>query len=198
MSNKTDGSVDDARHAVSPQMRAMAGMIRRVVVNLTSGAFWQVTGHLLLDQITKEIKSVEVWPNIGFYARPIPGANAEALMVAVAGAENPALIATRDEDMRKLWHQEIGAGCSAMFNRVAGIVIKPEGPTVEIASLDGMGTSGRLATLEDLQNVVDLVNGFISTFNDHIHGAPGGPTDVPTIPEDDLPNPVGTQVLRAE
>lgn len=96
-----DDSIDEVRNRTSPRERDLSGMIRHMAIALTDGVFWQVAGHLLLDGLTRETKKAEPFSGVGFYSRPAPGSNAEAILVHVGGAENPTIVATRDEDLRK-------------------------------------------------------------------------------------------------
>jgi phage gp45-like len=172
--SSTDNTTSDWRDETSSDRRSSLGMVRRMAIKLTSGTFWQALGHLLLDSTTPETRDVEVFSGIGFYARPKAGANVEAMVVFPAGASNPVVIATRDEDARKAV-ANLDQDSTAMFNRSTIIVCKPDG-TVEI-KLPG-GTPQPLPTLAE--------------FNGHTHPAPGGATSPPTTPA------TGTTVLKAQ
>lgn len=97
----TDDSIADRRDQTSPGARDVLGMVRHMAVTLTDGAFWQVVGHLLIDNRTREAKPAEPFSGVGFYSRPAPGANVEAIVVHAGGAQNPKIVATRDEDLRR-------------------------------------------------------------------------------------------------
>lgn len=101
MSSHSGNTTKDWRDLTSTQMRQLAGVARRVAVRLTSSAFWQTIGHLLLDNTTQETADAEVFSGIGYYARPPAGANAEAIQIHPGGPANPVLVAMRDEATRK-------------------------------------------------------------------------------------------------
>jgi phage gp45-like len=131
---------------VGPQARAIAGMVRRMAVRLTSRAFWQVAGHLLLDNTT-ETRDAEVFSGIGFYSRPPADGKPEAIVVFPGGASNPVIVALRDEKTRKAVAGGLEPGETAMFNGSAIVVLKANGD-IEIRSKDGVAQP--LATLTDL------------------------------------------------
>lgn len=94
-------TVKDFRDSTSPETRDWRGMIRKFKILLTSGSIWQVLGHKLIDN-TPETRFPEVFSNIGLFARPPAGANAEAVGVSMGGAAgNLVVVATREEDTRK-------------------------------------------------------------------------------------------------
>lgn len=168
----TDATSREARAELSTDRRNTLGLVRRMAVKLTSGAFWQTLGHLLLDN-TQEVRGAEVFSGIGFYARPKADHRAEAIVVFPGGAANPIIVATRDEDARKAVAQ-LGADETAMFNSQTIIVVK--GSTVEIRTAGG--TAHSLVTLAE--------------FNDHIHVASGSNTTPPSVAAS------GTTVLKAQ
>lgn len=120
------------RDETSPDTRDWRGMIRRVAISLTSGASWQAIGHILLDGRTRETRDAEVFPGIGFYARPAAGVNAEAIVAFVGGASNPHIVATRDEDTRKKVAQ-LDQDETAMFNSTTIAAARKDG-TFEVRS----------------------------------------------------------------
>ncbi len=193
----TDQTTREARDQVGPQARDIRGMLRRMVVSLTEGPVWQVLGHLLLDSRTREAPAVDIFGNIGFSSRPARGArNAEALVAFVAGeAQNPVIVATRDEDARKaianLSHDE-----AAMWNRATIVLVKSDN-TVEIRHGNGVAT--KLPTFADLQAVADRLADHIATYNLHTHPVSGAVAN-PTAMQDVSIPPVldGTEVLKAQ
>lgn len=187
----TDSTVADARGQVSTERRDMRGLVRRMAVKLSSGAFWQVLGHLLLDA-TPEVREAEVFSGIGFYARPKAGHRAEAIVVFPGGAANPIVIATRDEDARKAI-AKLDEDATAMFNSKTVIVIKPSG-AVEIRGANG--TAHALPTLADF-------NDFVSKYNEHTHyvavtGTASAQNGVSAIPPALASSSTGTTVLKAQ
>lgn len=137
--SRSDDTTADYRRATGTENRAALNMLRRLVVKVTSGTFWQMVGMILLDQVTKETPQAEVFSGVGFYARPAPGANAEAIVGAIGGAENPVIIATRDEGLRKKMAQ-LDQNETAIYNSLATVVIKKTG-IVEIRLGAGVAQS---------------------------------------------------------
>lgn len=111
MSSGSSGNTSkDWRDLTSAQARELAGKVRRMAVSVTNvlagvgtttASFWQVVGHLLLDNTTRETADAEVFSGVGFYARPPAGANAEAIVTFPGGPSNPVIVASRDEATRK-------------------------------------------------------------------------------------------------
>lgn len=194
--SRIDDSVEERRAQLSPDRRHVLNMIKRMTVKLTSGVFWQVLGPLLLDGKTRETIKAEIYSGIGFYSRPAPGANVEAIVGFGGAAENPAIVATRDEDTRRRV-AKLDQDETATYNTVTIVHHKKEG-FVEIRAPGGVAF--KLPTLEDYENLR-------AAFNAHTHlYAPGPgtpvPTDAPTpnpsAPEIPVPAPEGTEVLKAQ
>ncbi len=149
--SSTDDTTRDWRDSIGSDRRLDLGRVRRMAVKLTSGAFWQAVGHLLLDSRTRETVSAEVFGAIGFHSRPAAGANAEVVVVFPGGAANPVIVATRDEDLRRAMG-DLDQDQTAMFNRIVTVLCK--GSTVEVRTAVGvvqptlLGTTYRVA--EDL------------------------------------------------
>lgn len=112
---------------IAPQLRALLGSIRKVGIIGTARALWTLRGH---DQVSEK-PVAEAFTGIGFYARPIAGADAEAIVLNVAGAGNPVVIATRDEAARRMKAADAGPGDTVVFNRAARVIIKADG-TIEV------------------------------------------------------------------
>lgn len=189
--SSTDNTTKEWRDETAPERRRNDGLIRRMPIGLTSGVRWRATGHLLLNSRDREFHDAEVFSGIGFYSRPKAGANAEAIVVFPGDdAQNPIIIATRDEAARKAIAQ-LEADSTAVFNTQTVILIKSDG-TVEIRASGGAAT--KLPTLADY-------NALRNAFNAHVHptagtGPPSPPTAVPGIIP--APTPAGTQVLKAQ
>lgn len=135
--SSTDNTTKDWRAETSPSERSAAARVRRMAIRLTSGVFWRLAGHLLLDGVTREARDAEVFSGIGFFSRPKQGANAEA--VVVGDAENPIIIATRDEAVRQAIAR-LEQDSTAIYNTMAIVVIKPDG-TIHIRSKNGTAQS---------------------------------------------------------
>jgi phage gp45-like len=184
----TDSTTRQWRAETSPDARDARGLVRRMVVNLTTGVFWRTVGHLLLDG-TPELHNAEVFSGVGFYARPKSGHNAEAIVVFPGGGSNPIIIATRDEDARKAM-AKLDADETAVFNSRTVIVIK-KGGTEEIRAAGG--TAEALATKAD-------VAALRATYNNHTHlYSPGTGAAIATpkpVAQADAPS--GTSILKAQ
>lgn len=178
--------------------RMVAGVARRMVVRLTSGGVWQATGHLLFGGV-RETREIELWPGIGFFARPPKGGtSAEAAVVNLGGQNNPAIIATRDELTRKKVDDVVDDE-AAMYNTVARLHVKADG-TIEARTHAGVAI--KLPTLADVTKIETAIAGATITPGDggatlkatisaglatSLHGAAGT-----------TPWPVGTTKLKAE
>jgi len=137
--SRTDDTIEDRVHARGLEYRGSMNMLRRFGVTVTGDVMWQLVGVILLDQTTKETPSAEVFSGIGFYSRPAPGANAEAITAAVGGAENQVIVATRDEDLRRRM-AKLDQDETAIYNTKATVVIKKTG-IVEIRLGAGVAES---------------------------------------------------------
>lgn len=182
----TDNTTRDWRDDVSPTRRRLDGLVRRMVVKLSSGVFWQVLGHRLLDG-TRETPQAEVFSGIGFYARPKASHRAEAIVVYPGGSSNPIVIATRDEDARRAV-ASIGEDESIAFNSSTIILIKANG-TVEIRAAGG--TAQPLATKADVQALANYLQSMVLTVD-----VPGAVTVAPA--PGSVPTPSGTTVLKGQ
>lgn len=185
---------EDLARERGPRERRSRGLTRRMRIRSTGGSQWQVTGYTFLGHV--ETDNPEPFTGVGFYSRPRSSSRAEAVVITIGEAQHRVIVATRDEDLRRLWKDELDeeSDVAAMFNVTTIVLIKPDG-TVEIRSQGGAAVS--LAKLAELQA---LANHFYS----HSHasnGAPPIPTfDPPDPPGDPLEDPGfdGTQVLKAE
>lgn len=196
MGSNTGNTTKDWRDFTSTQARELAGKVRRMAVSVTNvlagvgtttASFWQVVGHLLLDNTTQETADAEVFSGVGFYARPPSGANAEAIVAFPGGPANPVVVASRDEATRKKM-APLAQDETAMFNSRVAVYATAAGK-VE-ARADG-GTAISLATKAD----IDALATYIAS---HIHGGvtPGtGPSGPPAGPP---PHATGTQVLMGQ
>lgn len=189
--------LQDHAQAHGASGRRLAGLVRRMAVKLTKGPLWQLLGHKVKGE--QESPDAEPFSGIGFYARPRSGSKAEAALIAIGQAAHSVIIATRDEDLRKLW-AKTGVfdtdDVAGVFNGSVIVMLKKDGK-VEIRSKDG--TAKRLAFQEDLEALAD-------DFYGHTHLENGtGPIESfdPLDPPID-PAPMtdgtsdGTEVLRGE
>lgn len=162
--------------AIAPSARDLRGRLRRMAIKVTSRVLWQLIGHRTDDG--RETVDVEVFPGVGFYARPRASDRAEAIVVNVGGAAHPAIVATRNEDVRKDI-AALGEDETAMFNSQA--IVHVIGDQIHVR-LPG-GTTKRLVT-------VDEHNGHTHPYEDD--GTPGFTTGTPSSAA------VGTSVLRGQ
>lgn len=171
--------------------RELLGNIRRMAIKLTSRATWQMIGHILLDG-KPETQNVDVFPGVGFYARPKDSGRAEAIVVHPGGgAAHAVAVATRDMDSQKKATVGIKENETQMHNDQALVRCTAEGK-VEARSI--AGTAVELATKEDLQNLVDYIKNemvIVTPSGNSTPGVAGSPSPQP-------PNPTGTTKFKAE
>jgi hypothetical protein len=195
--SRTDDTTEDSRRGTGTPARELYGMLRRMVVTLTSKPFWQVVGVLLLDGVTKETVQAEAWPGVGYYSRPPTDGNPEAIVGHTGGAENPAIMATRDEKTRKRM-AAIQANETAIFNGTVRLLIDKDGHI--LAQIPG-GATKRLAFVDELNALRAFVASQFATGAGHIHATPSGPTTTITIAAGStLPSTAytGSDVLRSQ
>jgi hypothetical protein len=195
MSGSTDDTTRDRRDQSSPAAREAAGLVRKMAITLTSGPQWKCRGYTLLDG-QPEVRRMEPFANVGFFARPKDGANAEAIVAFPDGASNPVIVATRDEDVRKVVAQ-LNPDETAAFNSTTIILIK--GSTVEIRLAGGVAT--KLPTLADYEALRAFVNAQFAAAAGHVHATPAGATTTITLaPAQPAfpPAATGTQVLKTQ
>jgi hypothetical protein len=183
--SKADNTTKDWRDETSTWSRKLAGLVRRVAVNMTQGTTWQAIGHILLDG-NKETLDAEVFPGIGFWSRPAADANAEAIVAFPGGPANPAIVATRDEALRKKMVQGDGNQDETyLFN--SRVVLRFSNSGLIQAYLLGGPVPVPLALKSD-------VDGAITAHNGHTHTDPQGGVTGP--PNTTAPASVGSSVLR--
>jgi hypothetical protein len=188
----------DWRDFTSTQARELAGKVRRMAVSVTNvlsgvgtttASFWQVVGHLLQDNTTKETADAEVFSGVGVYARPPAGANAEAMVAFPGGASNPVVVATRDEATRKKVAGNCGQDETFVYNSQVAIRFTNTG--LIQAYLVGGPVPVKLALASDVDNVV-------TAYNAHKHTGvqTGAGISGPPQVGDHAPGAVGSSVLR--
>lgn len=204
MTSWTGNTSAEWRDGTGTDARRLAGLIRRMAVTVTSGVFWQVVGHLLFDNTTKETLDAEVFSGGGFYWRPKAGANAEAIVAFPGGPENPVIVALRDEDLRKKMAQ-LAQDEAAMVTTQVGVYATSAG---KIEARAAGGTAVELAKVSELNSLrsayADLL-GFVQnqfTGTGHGHGVSGAATTgtIPIgIPPSSAPAAYpGTGVLKGQ
>lgn len=126
----------DFARQTSADFRAVRGALRRLVVTLTEGARWQLSGRKVAGD--QETIDVEVFGGIGYHARPrASGGSPEAVVVSLGGNGAPVAIATRDEQTRQAVAGSLAPDETAIHNSQAIVVLKANG-TVEIRSANGV------------------------------------------------------------
>lgn len=200
MSSSSSNTSKDWRDFTSTEAFRLAGMVRRMAVKITnivknagaapSTSFWQLLGHLLLDNTTQETADAEVFSGVGFYARPPADANAEAIVAFPGGPSNPCVVASRDEATRK---KVAGAALqdeTFVFNSQVAIRFTASG-LIQAYLVVGGVPPVPLALKSD----VDAV---ITAYNAHKHLGVTAGVAVSGIPQpgDLAPAAVGSSVLR--
>ncbi|MBA2718937.1 MAG: hypothetical protein H0U52_06820 [Chloroflexi bacterium] len=133
-----------------------------MAITLTSKALWQLTGFTLPDGDV-ETQKAEAFTGIGFFARPPSSGKPEAIVIMVNDAQNPVVIAVRDEKTRAAIVGALEQDESAIFNTRALVVIKADG-TIEARSASGV--AGLLATKADLAALKAAITGAATVAND--------------------------------
>lgn len=164
-----------------------------MAIDLTEGVLWRVLGFLL-EGGRREQARVEVFPGIGFYARPPASGKPEAIVLNVGGAEHPVVVATRDEKTRAAAVADVAADESAQFNTAARVHVKADG-TIEARTHGGVAIAlPTMADIAALKAWADL----------HRHGDPvSGLTTTPVLSvgppvPDPAPSATGTTKFKAE
>lgn len=180
-------SISKLAERTDPLVNRVAGMIRRMAIQTTARALWQLVGYRNPDG-TNETMPVEQFGGIGFYARPPASGKPEAIVVMVGGPTSPAIVATRDEATRAAMVGNLESDETAVYSSKAVVLIKADG-TVEIRSKTGVAVP--LATKAD----VEALRAWAAA---HTHAVNLTPTPL-AIPSPALPPLVtGTTKLRGE
>lgn len=171
--------------------RFVYGMVRRMAVQLTDSTLWRLIGQRG-GVAGDETIDLEIFPGIGFYARPTTSGNPEAITASYGSSRTTAIVATRDEATRQAVAGNLQPDESMVYTSQAVVYIKSNG-TVEIRSASGAAV--QLALKSDVQSLV-------TSFNTHTHPVPGvtlGPaTTNSSVPAVAASSPVGTTILKGE
>lgn len=165
----------DLASDTDPRWMQVLGAIRRVAISLTTKALWQVVGFKSWDG-SQETRQVEVFPGLGFYARPPSSGNPEAIVVMIgADASSPAIVATRDEKTRAAIAGAIAAGETMVFNASAVVYLKADS-TIEARSSGGTATelptkADAVALLNAIKNAAVVANDGGAAFKANIIAA---------------------------
>lgn len=176
-------SISKLAERTDPLVNRVAGMIRRMAIQTTARALWQLVGYRNPDG-TNETMPVEQFGGIGFYARPPASGKPEAIVVMVGGPTSPAIVATRDEATRAAMVGNLESDETAVYSSKAVVLIKADG-TIEIRSKTGVAVP--LATKEDVEALKEWCRL-------HEHSALSAPSPTATA----MPPVTGTSKLRGE
>lgn len=168
--------------------RSLRGMLRRMAIKLTRRATaWQLLGHRIKGE-QQETVDAEPFTGIGFYARPRETSNAEAVLAQIGEARHVAIIALRDEDLRKLVAGEFtSADVTALFNSQS-IVVATSSGKVQAKSIGG--TAKAVAYHDELVALRDWIK------NTMVIATPSGNSTPGTV--NNPPTSDGTSVFEAE
>lgn len=168
--------------------RFVYGMIRRMAVSLWSGVKWRLTGQ---RNQNGEVENVDAEPftGIGFYSKPDADGKPECIMVCVGGAKHTAIVATRDEAVRRMWDTEVADGETAIFTKLACVIVKADG-TIHAKSLGG--TPQSLITVGDIEAFKNTITSWTPVAND------GGAALKTALTSLFSSWPTGTFVLKGE
>lgn len=194
-------TAEDFAREIGEFRRRVAGVARRLTVRMTESGVWMLAGHILFDDV-RETREVELWPGIGFFARPPRGDTAEAVVLNLGGQNNPAIVATRDEATRTKV-DDLAEDETALFNSAARVHVKANG-TIEART--HTGTAVALATKADVDALAAYVaKQFATSGTGHTHTlASGGTVTLTTVPTgaagtgSGVPAAAGTQKLKGE
>ena len=140
----------------------VGGIVRRMRLVASSAVAWTAAGVVDADG-SVEADDAEVFPGIGFYARPKSGDNAEVILLKVGGQSGHAVIvATRNQDGIKRIG-ELGEDETIVFTSTTAVKIDSAGQVL-------VGAIG--APLLPLTHGVVLASG-IDTFTGATYGALG-------------------------
>ena len=177
-------SATDHARDTDPWRRKVAGMIRRMTVDLTDAVLWKLLGHTAVEERPR----AEVYSGIGFYARPPAGVTAEVVVTNIGGADHPIVVASRDEETRAAI-ADLDEGETASFNDQTILLHKSDG-TIEARSANGAAVA--LATRADLEALLSAISGAAVLAGD------GGATFKTNLLAALAGWPVGTTVLKGE
>lgn len=188
----TRQTIEHLRQRTSQVYLRLRGLARRVVLSLTNNdGIWQALGYRGVDELGEDAEGekfvAEVFPGLGFYARPKRGAKPEAVIIHIGAESNhPVIIATRDKAAQVVLNEDE----TAVFNSQSVVLIKADG-TVEVR--DRSGVAVPLALKAD----VDALRTWLAT---HTHSGVTTGTGSSAVPVQagTLPNAAGTSKLRGQ
>lgn len=192
---------DENRDRTGPLAVLLSGLVRRVVVKLTTAAnFWQLLGFVGAYGEEEVIGGgadggVEPFQGVGFTSRPKAGAQAEAVAVAIGGEPgNTVVIASRDKANEPALEEDE----TATWNSLTLVIHKKNG-TIELRTRSGAAVA--LATKADVDAIASFLRTHFDTAAGHTHSAAGaGPPVAGTGSGTgfSVPTAAGTQKVKAE
>ena len=109
---------------IGTKERLLRSLVRRMVVTATGVASWALRGHGD-ERGNFETFSVDIYPGIGFCARPPDGSEAKAVVVAIETSPNrPVIVATRDARTQKAIVEKAGLDANETLLHNADLIIK--------------------------------------------------------------------------
>lgn len=187
-------STADHAEANKPRNRTLAGLIRRMVVTLASGARWQLRGFKTLRELAND---VEVFQGIGIFARPpdpeSPArATVEAVVLNLGDSDAPIVVAVRDARTQAAVAAALEADTTILYNSLVGVKLTRGTGDGEIvlashnggfprslaflAALTAIKTAiGTITPATDLASAITAVNAILTAFG---AWSPSGTTKV--------------------
>lgn len=189
--------------------RRLATMVRKFVVEISTGALWQLSG--LKDEVDD---GVPVYQPIGYWARARVGSTSyeppEAIVLKVGDNENhPVVVAMRDEDLRRVHAaiRDMDFDEVAIFNSGAFVKITKDGDIIlragtgrEVQIDDGSGAVA-LATKADVDASETFLKAQFDTILGHTHVSLGAPPTAGTGilgTGFSVPSAAGTSVVKGK
>ena len=182
----------------------LAGMVRRFLV---TGS--ERVNRLSVEGYDGEDDDIEVFPSVGFMARPPAGKDHEVISVSVEGRDHPVAVASRDAGTAENVASVVGLSEDATIVYNSDVVLKMADSIAEIRALSG--TAQPLAYLQSMNaRIAAIENQLVAltvqlTAHTHLSNAPTLPSSpaaastppivfayTPTSPAQ------GTTVLKAE
>lgn len=180
----------------SKTIRDLKGAVRRLVVQFTDGALWQMLAATNVAG-DDDVVSVEVFQGIGIYARPPADGRADGIGVQVGGSKHLVAVGLRDQATLKAVEaalgREVAQGETLIFTPKICVFLTEDGH-VEIGRPGE--PVGPVTPLSEHNDLVAKFNDFVSKYNSHTNPSGGG---IPPASAASSADPgVGTDVLRAE
>ncbi len=134
--------------ATNPALIAARGLVRRLAVSKAAALLWDLLGvRVGTSSTARERIKAEPFYGIGIMALPSNGGAPEAIVLNVAGALAPVIVAARDAKAQQAAvPSNMSAGEVCVYSDGAIVYVRANG-TVEVRTPSG--TAKRLLTVED-------------------------------------------------